>query len=279
MAGKLKSKKLEGDKTNVIHVPKGVGALNVRVTGTIKSTKKAGAAKEKEEPKEEKEEEEEEEEGEEEGEEKEEEEKEEEEEEEEEKEEEEKEEEEEEGEEEEEKEKEGEEGGEEKKESGEGGGGGGEGGGGSGEGGAAGAAVGAASDALEAAKKLKNAANLLSPEGIFLQIIGITFDVTGLLIDWIPGIGWAIELIIDLIAAIFYGTYMLATGKKGWWKLLLAVVLEAIPYVDDIADVIGWISVLVGFAVPTSWWAFGAILAMSGSGATETGGDAAASGE
>ncbi|MGA2417718.1 MAG: hypothetical protein ABSF55_00530 [Candidatus Staskawiczbacteria bacterium] len=97
--------------------------------------------------------------------------------------------------------------------------------------------------------------SIASPEGIIMMCMGGLFDLVGLL-GFIPVIGWIIELISDIIAAIFFSIWMLVTKRKGWWKFFLGLILEAIPYIDDVAPFISLIGIAVGAKLPTSWIGF-----------------------
>lgn len=90
--------------------------------------------------------------------------------------------------------------------------------------------------------------NLTSPDGILNLIIAGFFDGIG----FIP----VVNMVSDIIAAIYFIIWMLGTGKKGWLKLILAVVLMFIPIVSDIAVVVGFVGLIMGVKLPVSWTGF-----------------------
>ena len=69
------------------------------------------------------------------------------------------------------------------------------------------------------------AGSLTSPDAIINFIIAGIFDA----IELIPVVGD----VSDIIAGIYFCLWMIATGKKGWGKFIIAIVLEAIPIVSD----------------------------------------------
>ena len=86
---------------------------------------------------------------------------------------------------------------------------------------------------------------IASPEGILLLCVAGLFDGIGL----IPVVGD----VSDIIAGIVFGAWMIITKKKGWWKFLLAIVLEAIPIVSDIVPFISLAAMIFNIKLPTSW--------------------------
>lgn len=100
-----------------------------------------------------------------------------------------------------------------------------------------------------------SARNLFSPEAILMLALATIFDACAYL-DFIPGIGNAIEIVADIIATIVFSIWMLITGRKGWLKLLLATIIEFIPYVDDFAIIINIFTTIIGVKLPISWIGF-----------------------
>lgn len=104
------------------------------------------------------------------------------------------------------------------------------------------------------------AGNLTSPEGVFLILFAAIFDLVGL----IP----IINIISDIIAAIFFGFWAIITGKKGILKkFILSFLLEFIPIVSDAAPFISMGGMFVGKKLPTSWIGFVYSVLTGGSGA------------
>lgn len=104
------------------------------------------------------------------------------------------------------------------------------------------------------------AGNLTSPEGVFLIIFAVIFDLVGL----IP----IINIISDIIAAIFFGFWAIITGRKGVLKkFILSFLLEFVPIVSDAAPFISIGGMFVGKKLPTSWIGFVYSTLMGGSGA------------
>jgi hypothetical protein len=89
------------------------------------------------------------------------------------------------------------------------------------------------------------AGSLFSPEGVIMLLIAGMFDGIGL----IPIVG----TITDIIAGIFFAGWMFISGKKGWWKFALALLLEAIPIISDLVPFISLIGILINIKLPTSW--------------------------
>jgi hypothetical protein len=110
--------------------------------------------------------------------------------------------------------------------------------------------------AADTAKKVGDVAGkLFSPEGVLMFSVAAFFDGVGLL-SFIPVVGWIIEMVSDIIATIVFIVWMAGTGRKGWWKLVLAAVIEIVPYLDDLAPFISLISMIFGIKVPASWIGF-----------------------
>jgi hypothetical protein len=86
--------------------------------------------------------------------------------------------------------------------------------------------------------------SLFSPEGVTMLGFGLMFDGIGL----IPVVGD----ISDIIAGIFFAAWMIITSKKGWWKFLIALILEAIPIISDIVPFISLIAMVFNIRLPTS---------------------------
>jgi hypothetical protein len=86
---------------------------------------------------------------------------------------------------------------------------------------------------------------VFSAEGILMLCIAGLFDGIGL----IPVVGD----VSDIIAGIFFAAWIIITGKKGWWKFILALILEAIPIVSDIVPFISIIGMFFNIKLPTSW--------------------------
>ena len=91
-------------------------------------------------------------------------------------------------------------------------------------------------------------AKLASPEGLLMLSMAGFFAGIGL----IPIIG----TFSSIVAGIFFSVWMIATGRKGWLKLILALVLEAIPIVGDIVPFVSLIAMLYGYKLPVSWIGF-----------------------
>lgn len=89
------------------------------------------------------------------------------------------------------------------------------------------------------------AGSLTSPDAIINFIIAGIFDAIGL----IPIVG----SVSDIIAGIYFLIWMIATGKKGWPKFLLALILMFIPIVSDIAPFVSLFGMFLNIKLPTSW--------------------------
>ena len=111
------------------------------------------------------------------------------------------------------------------------------------------AAAGAGKKAQEAVGKM------FSPEGVLMFSLAAMFDVVGLL-GFIPLVGWIIEMVSDIVATLVFTGWMMGTGRKGWLKLILAAVIEIVPYLDDISPFVSLIGMFFGAKIPTSWIGF-----------------------
>ena len=102
------------------------------------------------------------------------------------------------------------------------------------------------------------AGDLTSPDAILNFIIAVVFDGIGL----IPVVG----TFSDIFAGIYFAIWMIATNKRGWWKFLAALILEAFPIVSDITPFVSMFGILVNFKLPASWIGFVYCVLSSGSG-------------
>ena len=101
------------------------------------------------------------------------------------------------------------------------------------------------------------AEGLFSPMGMSMVVIAMIFDITVDLTGDEIFPGWFIEAGIDLLAAIFFTIWMIFTGRKGWWwKVLIALILQLIPYVDNVTFVFGFITMVLGIKFPENWETF-----------------------
>lgn len=86
--------------------------------------------------------------------------------------------------------------------------------------------------------------NITSPEGVLMLSVAVLFDLIGL----IPLVG----TISDIFAGIIVGAWMITrkSGRKAIVRFVIALVLEAIPIVSDIAP---FVSLFSGGKLPASW--------------------------
>ena len=105
-------------------------------------------------------------------------------------------------------------------------------------------------DGEKAGASSDSGGSLTSPEAVMMFSIAATFDLIGL----IPIVG----TITNVIAGFFFGfwAFTMPNGKKMIWKFILALVLEAIPVVSDIAPFVSLIGMLFGAKIPASWIGF-----------------------
>lgn len=87
--------------------------------------------------------------------------------------------------------------------------------------------------------------NIASPEGIIMLFFATLFDTVGL----VPIVG----TFFDILAGIFFSMWMIVSGKKGWWRFAIALVLEAIPIISDIMPFVSLIGIAFNIKLPVSW--------------------------
>ena len=89
--------------------------------------------------------------------------------------------------------------------------------------------------------------DLTSPEGIIMLSVAGIFDLIGL----VPIVG----SISDIFAGIIFVIWTLTKedGAKKLLKMLIALILEAIPIVSDITPFISIIGIFFGKKWPASW--------------------------
>ena len=126
-----------------------------------------------------------------------------------------------------------------------------------------GAAIGAAAGVAAGAGGaedgvVSNITSITSPSGVLMLSIAVFFDTMGLL-GFIPVIGWIIELISDIFAIMVIGLFLWIMGKikmKLVIGFIIAAVMEAIPYVDDVAPFVSLLGMVLGVKIPASWIGF-----------------------